>query len=109
MARINSHDPERQEIIGRRAFLFGAGTTLAFATITGRLYQLQVLHHDKYVQLAQDNQFNKARYSIASAMSSPRTARISASCSCPNRRATSKRRCGSSGRSSRFPTKKRRG
>lgn len=59
MARIGSHDPERQEIIGRRAFLFGAGTTLAFATITGRLYQLQVLHHDKYVQLAQDNQFNK--------------------------------------------------
>lgn len=59
MARINSHDPERQEIIGRRAFLFGVGTTVAFAGLVGRLYQLQVLHHDKYVQLAQDNQFNK--------------------------------------------------
>lgn len=59
MARISSHDPERQEIIGRRAFLFGTGATVAFAGLVGRLYQLQVLQHDKYVQLAQDNQFNK--------------------------------------------------
>lgn len=58
MARISSHDPERLEILSRRAFLFGAGTSLALAGIVGRLYQLQVLQHEKYLQLAQDNKFN---------------------------------------------------
>ena len=58
MARINSHDPERLEILSRRAFLFGSATTAAFAGIVGRLYQLQIADHDKYVKLAMDNQFN---------------------------------------------------
>jgi len=59
MTRISSHDPERQEILNRRAFLFSAGTALAFVSVAGRLFQLQVLNHEKYLKLATDNQFNK--------------------------------------------------
>ncbi|HXI86764.1 MAG TPA: hypothetical protein VNH64_04865, partial [Parvularculaceae bacterium] len=57
--RINSHDPERQEILSRRAVLFGGGLSLVITAIAGRLYQLQIIDHEKYVKLALDNQFNK--------------------------------------------------
>ena len=57
--RINAHDPERQEQVSRRAVLFGGGVTVLFGGIAGRLYQLQVLEHEKYQNLAQNNQFNR--------------------------------------------------
>lgn len=58
MVKVNSHDPERQELLSRRSVLFSAGMTLVFTVIAGRLYQLQVIDHGKYVDLALDNQFN---------------------------------------------------
>ncbi|MFQ5562103.1 MAG: penicillin-binding protein 2 [Parvularculaceae bacterium] len=57
--RISAHDPERQEIFSRRTILFGGVTSLLFAGVAGRLYQLQIVDHDKYVDLALDNQFNR--------------------------------------------------
>lgn len=59
MSRLNAHDPERQETVSRRTILFGGGVSVLFAGIAGRLYQLQVADHDKYVDLAQENQFNR--------------------------------------------------
>ncbi|NOX82355.1 MAG: penicillin-binding protein 2 [Alphaproteobacteria bacterium] len=59
MPVINTHDPERQEVVSRRTFLFGGGVSLLFVGITGRLYQLQIADYDKYQDLAQDNQFNR--------------------------------------------------
>lgn len=56
---MNNHDPERQEVVSRRAFLFGGGVTLGVVTIAGRLYQLQIADHEKYLNLAQENQFNR--------------------------------------------------
>ncbi len=57
--RINAQDPERQKVFTRRTVLFGGGAGLIFAGLAARLYQLQVIDHDKYVQLAIDNQFNR--------------------------------------------------
>ncbi|MEE2692884.1 MAG: penicillin-binding protein 2 [Pseudomonadota bacterium] len=57
--RINSHDPERLEVLNRRAFMFAGGASLVLTVIGGRLYQLQIIDHQRYVDLAQDNQFNK--------------------------------------------------
>lgn len=59
MPIINTHDPERQEIVTRRMFLFGGVVTVLMVGISGRLYQLQVADHDKYLDLAQENQFNR--------------------------------------------------
>jgi len=59
MPVINTHDPERQEIVSRRTFLFGGGVTLLITGIAGRLYQLQVADYEKYQDLAQENQFNR--------------------------------------------------
>lgn len=59
MARISSHDPERQETLTRRATLFGGAFTLMLAVIGGRLFQLQISEHQKYLDLANDNQFNR--------------------------------------------------
>jgi penicillin-binding protein 2 len=59
MPVINTHDPERQEIVSRRTFLFGGGVSLLFVGVAGRLYQLQIADYDKYQDLAQDNQFNR--------------------------------------------------
>ncbi|MEX0644678.1 MAG: penicillin-binding protein 2 [Parvularculaceae bacterium] len=56
--RLGSSDPERQELLTRRSALFTGGAALIFASIIGRLYQLQVLDHEKFVDLALDNQFN---------------------------------------------------
>jgi penicillin-binding protein 2 len=59
MPVINTHDPERQEVVSRRTFLFGGGVSLLFVGVAGRLYQLQVAEYEKYQGLAQDNQFNR--------------------------------------------------
>lgn len=59
MARINTHDPERQEIVSRRTILLGGGIGLLMAGVTARLYQLQITDHQKYLDLAQENQFNR--------------------------------------------------
>ena len=50
-----THDPERQEVVSRRTVLFGGGVGVLFACIAGRLYQLQLADHEKYVELAQEN------------------------------------------------------
>lgn len=59
MVSFGAHDPERQETVSRRTVLFGGGVSLLFAGIGSRLYQLQVADHQKYVDLAQENQFNR--------------------------------------------------
>jgi penicillin-binding protein 2 len=59
MVSVNAHDPERQEVVRRRTVLLGGGVSLLFAGIASRLYQLQIADHQKYVDLAQNNQFNK--------------------------------------------------
>ncbi|MHA7872009.1 MAG: penicillin-binding protein 2, partial [Hyphococcus sp.] len=59
MARVNAHDPERQEVVSRRTVLFGGGVSLLFTGIAARLYQLQIADHQKYLDLAQENQFNR--------------------------------------------------
>ncbi len=56
--RVNSNDPEKKEIVTRRAAIFGGGFGLLLLGVSGRLFQLQVLDHDKYQRLAQENQFN---------------------------------------------------
>ncbi len=55
---VNSHDPERQQVVTRRAALYGGGVSLLFAGIIGRLYQLQIVEHDVYEKRALENQFN---------------------------------------------------
>lgn len=59
MSRFGHHDPERQETVSRRMVLFGGGVGFLFAGISARLYQLQVADHQKYLDLAQENQFNR--------------------------------------------------
>ncbi len=59
MVGMNAHDPERQETVSRRTFLFGGGISFLFAGIATRLYQLQISDHEKYLDLAQENQFNR--------------------------------------------------
>ncbi len=59
MAGVNAHDPERQETVSRRTVLFGGGVSLLFGGIAARLYQLQISDHQKYLDLAQENQFNR--------------------------------------------------
>ena len=56
--RVNSNDPEKKEIVTRRAAIFGGGFGLLLLGVSGRLFQLQVLDHEKYQRLAQENQFN---------------------------------------------------
>lgn len=56
---FNTHDPERQEIVSRRTVLLGGGVGVLFACIAGRLYQLQIADYEKYLKLAQENQFNR--------------------------------------------------
>ena len=59
MSVVNTHDPERQEVVGRRTFILGGFVSLMMTGVAGRLYQLQVADHDKYVDLAEENQFNR--------------------------------------------------
>jgi len=57
--RGNSHDSEKKEQLTRRAILMGGGLTMLFGGVTARLYQLQIQDYEKYLRLAQENQFNK--------------------------------------------------
>lgn len=56
--RVNSNDPEKKEVVTRRAAIFGGGFTLLLAGVGARLAYLQIIDHDKYQRLAQENQFN---------------------------------------------------
>ena len=56
--RVNSNDPEKKEVVTRRAALFGGAFSLLLAGVGGRLFQLQVVDYEKYQRLAQENQFN---------------------------------------------------
>lgn len=55
---VNSNDPEKKEIVTRRAAILGGGFSLMLAGIGVRLFQLQVVDHKKYLRLAEENQFN---------------------------------------------------
>ncbi|MEM9705943.1 MAG: penicillin-binding protein 2 [Pseudomonadota bacterium] len=55
---LNTHDPEKQQLVTRRATLFGGGVALLFGGIGARLYQLQISDHDIYAKRALENQFN---------------------------------------------------
>lgn len=59
MVKVNAHDPERQEVVSRRTVLFGGGVGVLMTGVAARLYQLQITDHDKYLDLAQENQFNR--------------------------------------------------
>ena len=59
MVSVNTNDPERQDLTTRRTFMLGGGLSLLFTGVGARLYQLQIVDHDKYVDLAQKNQFNR--------------------------------------------------
>ncbi len=56
--RVNSSDPEKKEVVSRRAAIIGGGFGLLLAGIGARLFQLQIVEHGKYQRLAQENQFN---------------------------------------------------
>lgn len=56
--RVNSNDPEKKEVVTRRAALLGGGFSLLLAGVGARLFQLQIADYDKYQRLAQENQFN---------------------------------------------------
>ncbi|MDZ7628634.1 MAG: penicillin-binding protein 2 [Parvularculaceae bacterium] len=55
---VNSNDPEKKEIVTRRAAVLGGGFSLLLVGIGARLFQLQVVDHKKYQRLAEENQFN---------------------------------------------------
>ncbi len=55
---VNSNDPEKKEIVSRRAAIVAGGFSLLLAGVTGRLLQLQIVDHKKYLRLAEENQFN---------------------------------------------------
>jgi penicillin-binding protein 2 len=56
--RVNSNDPEKKEIVTRRAAILAGGVGLVLLGVTGRLFQLQVIDSKKYQRLAEENQFN---------------------------------------------------
>ncbi len=55
---VNSNDPEKKEIVTRRAAILGGGFSLLLVGIGARLLQLQVVDHKKYLRFAEENQFN---------------------------------------------------
>lgn len=55
---VNSNDPEKKEIVTRRAAVVAGGFGLILAGISARLLQLQIVDHKKYLRLAEENQFN---------------------------------------------------
>lgn len=59
LMNINGQDPERQSTFTRRTFLFSAALTGLFGTVSMRLAQLQLSEHERYVELARENQFNR--------------------------------------------------
>jgi penicillin-binding protein 2 len=56
--RVNSSDPEKKEVVTRRAAVLTGGVSLLLAGVAARLFQLQVIDHEKYRRLAEENQFN---------------------------------------------------
>lgn len=56
--KVNSNDPEKKEVVTRRTAIISGGFSLLLAGIGARLFQLQVVEHEKYQRLAQENQFN---------------------------------------------------
>ena len=56
---LGSHDPEREKVFNRRAFLFSGGLVALFGGVTYRLAQLQLADHERYTELARENQFNR--------------------------------------------------
>ena len=59
MTVINTHDPERQEIVTRRTVLFGGSISALMMGIVGRLYHLQIREHESYDLQALENQFKR--------------------------------------------------
>lgn len=57
--RFEAYDTDRQKVFSRRTLLVGGGTTLLFGGVGGRLYQLQVLDHERYADESRDNQFSQ--------------------------------------------------
>ena len=49
---------ELQKLFTRRALLVGAGQISVLGLLIGRMAQLQIFKHDKYVTLAEDNRIN---------------------------------------------------
>ncbi|MEO1425490.1 MAG: penicillin-binding protein 2 [Pseudomonadota bacterium] len=56
---LGSHDPEREKTFKRRTFLFSGGLIALFGGVTYRLAQLQLVEHERYANLARENQFNR--------------------------------------------------
>jgi len=56
--RVNSHDPEKKEVVSRRAVVVGGAFGIMLSAVSARLFQLQVANYDKYSRLAEENQFN---------------------------------------------------
>ncbi len=55
---VNSNDPEKKEIVTRRAAIVAGGFSFILAGIGARLAQLQIVDYKKYQRLAEENQFN---------------------------------------------------
>lgn len=56
--RVNSHDPEKKEVVSRRAVIVGGAFGAMLTAVSARLFQLQVVDYGKYSRLAEENQFN---------------------------------------------------
>lgn len=57
--RFEAYDTDRQKVFNRRTVLVGGATTLLFGGVGARLYQLQVLDHERYADESRDNQFSQ--------------------------------------------------
>ena len=56
--QFDNRDNSRYQTFTRRAALLGGAQALAFATLAGRMYYLQVLKSDEYRMLAEENRIN---------------------------------------------------
>ena len=56
--QFDNRDNSRYHTFTRRAALLGGAQALAFATLAGRMYYLQVLKSDEYRMLAEENRIN---------------------------------------------------
>ncbi len=52
------YDTDRQKIFTRRALMLAGGQLLAFSTLAGRMYYLQVVESENYQMLAEENRIN---------------------------------------------------
>tara|TARA_B100000686_G_C16789272_1_gene977481 strand:+ start:1259 stop:3136 length:1878 start_codon:yes stop_codon:yes gene_type:complete len=51
-------DTNRYKTFSRRVALLGGGKAILLSLLAGRMYQLQVIHSDKYTTLAEENRIN---------------------------------------------------